>query len=613
MEKEPLAIVFGIKKFESYLYGRKFKVETDHKPLESILKKSLLSAPKRLQRMMLRLQNFDFEVEYKKGILLHLADTLSRAYLPHGQIKCSKEDVFLTVNVRSPVEEEIEAVDASSFVSISPQGLDRVQRAMEADSGMVLLKTVIQTGWPDTKEEVPVSIQGYFHFRDELSVQDGLVLKGERLVVPQSMREEIKQKLHQSHLGIQGCLRRGREVVYWPGMNKDIEDFISSCSVCKSYQTDQQKEPMISHEIPSRPWEKVSCDLFDFEDKHYLVCVDYYSDYFEVDKIFGKKGKEVISRLKSQFARHGIPDQLISDNGPPFSSREFQEFALAYEFEHLTSSPRYPQSNGKVENAVKTAQNIMKKARLAGTDPNLSLLDYRNTPTEGVGSSPAQRLFGRRTKTLLPTSSRLLVPGSVHGVPHKLKERKAKQAYYYDRGAKELNRLKPGDVVRVRLRPNSKEWTRAAVDKEVDIRSYQVRTEDGRTYRRNRRHLRQTREPFLRAPFVESSTDLAQQQQPRGVVPSGNVAAPEVPTRKPASKVPPTRKSVSKVPTSSSVIQPESTSVRATRSSDIVSVPASGVSTSAPAVTVTTTRSGRVVKKPVRYDSRTVIGLKNIE
>ena len=136
------------------------------------------------------------------------------------------------------------------------------------------------------------------------------------------MREEIKQKLHQSHFGIQGCLRRGREV--------DIEDFISTCSVCKTYQTDQQKEPMISHEIPSRPWEKVGCDLFDFEDKPYLVCVDYYSDYFEVDRSFGKRGKEVISRIKSQFARHRIPDQLISDNRPPFSSRVFQKFALTY-------------------------------------------------------------------------------------------------------------------------------------------------------------------------------------------------------------------------------------------------------------------------------------------
>ena len=112
----------------------------------------------------------------------------------------------------------------------------------------------------------------------------------------------------------------------------------------------------------------------------------------------------MISRIKSQFARRGKPDQLISDNGPPFSSREFREFALAYEFEHLTRSPRYPQSNGKVENAVKMAQSVMKKARLAETDPNLSLLDYRNTPTEGLGSSLAQRLFSRRTKIMVPTA-----------------------------------------------------------------------------------------------------------------------------------------------------------------------------------------------------------------
>ena len=214
MEKELLAIVFGVEKFESYLYGRKFKVETDHKPLGSILKKSLLRAPKRLQRMILRLQNFDFEVEYKKGTLLHLADTLSRAYLPHGQVKCSKEDVFLTVDVRFPIEQEVKSVNGLNFVSISPQGLARVQQETETDGEMVFLKTVIQTGRADTKEEVPLSIQGFFHFRDELFVQDGLVLKGERLVVPKSTREEIKQKLHQSHLGIQGCLRRGGEVLY---------------------------------------------------------------------------------------------------------------------------------------------------------------------------------------------------------------------------------------------------------------------------------------------------------------------------------------------------------------------------------------------------------------
>ena len=243
---------------------------------------------------------------------------------------------------------------------------------------------------------------------------------------------------------------------------------------------------------------------FDFEDNHYLVCVDYYSDYFELDRICDKKGKEVISKLKSQFARHGIPVQVLSDNGPPFSSKEFQEFASAYEFEHLTSSPRYPQSNGEVENAVKIAQSIMKKARNASSDPNLSLLDYRNTPAEGVGSSPSQRLFGRRSRTLLPTSSRLLVPETVQGVPHKLKERKAKHTYYYNRGAKELSKLERGVVVRVKPDRDSKTWAKATVDKEVDIRSYQVRTEDGRTYRMNRRHLRLTKQPFFRSTRPES-------------------------------------------------------------------------------------------------------------
>ena len=116
--------------------------------------------------MMLRPQNFDFEVEYKKGTLLHLVDTLIRAYLPHGQIKGSREDVFLAVDARSLIEQEVESVNALSFVSISPQGLIRVQRATEADSEIVILKNIIQAGWPDTKEEVPLCIQGYFHFRD---------------------------------------------------------------------------------------------------------------------------------------------------------------------------------------------------------------------------------------------------------------------------------------------------------------------------------------------------------------------------------------------------------------------------------------------------------------
>ena len=171
---------------------------------------------------------------------------------------------------------------------------------------------------------------------------------------------------------------------------------------------EQQKEPMIPHPVPSRPWQTIAADLFEFQGKEYLVTTDYYSNFFEVDELDTQTLKEVIEKLKCQMARHGIPDQLRSDNGPQFSSYEFKQFTELYEFDHAASSPSYPQSNGKAENSVKTVKRIMLKALESGTDPYLRLLDFRNTPTEGVGTSPAQRLFGRRTKTLLPTTGKLL-------------------------------------------------------------------------------------------------------------------------------------------------------------------------------------------------------------
>lgn len=124
-----MAILFGVEKFESFVYGKRFKVEIDHKPMESILSKSLLSAPKRLQRMMLRLQNFDFEVVYKRG--LHVADTLSRAYLPCTQIKGPREEICLTLDSRTSLEKEVESVNAFSFLSVTPHGLARVRQNTE--------------------------------------------------------------------------------------------------------------------------------------------------------------------------------------------------------------------------------------------------------------------------------------------------------------------------------------------------------------------------------------------------------------------------------------------------------------------------------------------------
>ena len=155
-------------------------------------------------------------------------------------------------------------------------------------------------------------------------------------------------------------------------MNKELTEFISKCQVCNSYPRDQPKEPLISHEIPTRPWEKIACDMVEIDGRDYLITVDYYSSFFEVDRLTTKTATEVIGKLKQHLARHGLPLQLVSDNGPPYNSHAFKEFAQSYDFKHITSSPAYPKSNGKVENAVKTAKQLMRKAADSKEDPYLA-------------------------------------------------------------------------------------------------------------------------------------------------------------------------------------------------------------------------------------------------
>ena len=246
--------------------------------------------------------------------------------------------------------------------------------------------------------------------------------------------------------------------MYWPGMNSNLTDHISKCDICSSYQSNQAREPLISHEVADQPWQKIGADVFTLDGIHYFCVVDYYSSYFEIDRLKTKTTKGITKILRMLFSVHGIPNQLISDN-MPFSSQEFREFEV------ITSSLGYPQSNGKVENAIKTAKSIMKKAKQAGTDIYLSLLDWRNTPSEGMSSSPVQRMFGHRTRTLLPTTSYRLKPKVQEDVKDKLLKQKSKQAKYYNQNTKELQPLQTGEVVRVAPKPGDREqkWFKAQV------------------------------------------------------------------------------------------------------------------------------------------------------
>ncbi len=480
LEKEMLAVVFALNKFHQYTFGRHTTVLSDHKPLSSIIKKPLDSAPRRLQGMLMRALQYDIEIVYLKGTEMHIADLLSRSHL-------------------STTEggEDFERINMVQFLPVRQERLEKIRIAVKSDPIMIKLSDVIQAGWPEEKKDLPVELVPYFHSREEYVVQDGLIFKGERVVIPSILRPEIRKALHSSHLGIESCLRRARECVYWPGMNSDLKEYIQQCEICNSQPKAQQDEPLMSHETPDRPWEKVGVDLMDVKGTAYLVTVDYFSNFWEVDRLNTTTAAVVIKKLKSHFARYGSPAVLISDNGPQFSCEEFHKFACEWDFEHRTSSPGHAQSNGMAESAVKSAKQMIIKCQQSHQDINMAILDHRNTPSQDMGSSPAQRMLGRRTRTLLPTTAKLLKPEGVNtDVTKKLKRLKCSRSeWYHDKHAKTLEPLEEGDCVRMKpMVLGKKTWDKGVITKRLDERSYEVETDSG-TLRRNRVYLRKTSEP----------------------------------------------------------------------------------------------------------------------
>ena len=173
---------------------------------------------------------------------------------------------------------------------------------------MQALARVIQTGWPDQREAVPVEQRCYWGFRDELTLQDGLIFKGDKVMIPKEMRQLMLTKIHISHQGPDACIRRAKDVLFWPGMTAEIRQLVSQCSVCNEFLQKQSKEPLMTYEIPAYPWQMVGQDLFTVHNQDYLITVDFFSDYWELDMLPDTTSETVVTLSKSQFARFGIPE-----------------------------------------------------------------------------------------------------------------------------------------------------------------------------------------------------------------------------------------------------------------------------------------------------------------
>ncbi|XP_026050672.1 uncharacterized protein K02A2.6-like [Astatotilapia calliptera] len=476
IEKETLGLVFGCGKFHSYVYGLPtFTAETDHKPLISIRKKNLNDITPRIQRMMMVLQRYDFELIYMPGKYIVLADALSRAPAPSGD--------RLVSTTAEEAETHVNMVTAS--LPASDVMLQQIVQETTKDSVLQKVSHLIQNGW--SKGVCP----GFYSVRADLCMANGLVLRQNQIVIPQSMRKDMLQRIHEGHLGVEKCKRRAREAVYWPGINRDIEEMIQKCETCLKHHYKQTKEPILAADLPTAPWQKVGTDLFHLDGKDYVLVIDYYSNYPEVAQLSSTSAQSVITHMKGFFARHGIPQCVISDNGPQYDCREFSDFAKQYGFQHITSSPLYPQVNGQAEKGVQIVKRLFKKARDSKTDPYLALLSYRASSLE-CGASPAELLMHRKLRTTLPHISKENDNAHDNKLTDKRMKLKHRQKRNYDKTARRLEPLQERDVVRI-AGPDF--WDKkATVLSEVGPRSFAVQTENGQVLRRNRRSLLKTQD-----------------------------------------------------------------------------------------------------------------------
>ena len=405
--------------------------------------------------------------------------------------------------------------------------LEEIRKHQEEDEICCQIKQFCKLGWP---ERVKGQLRLYQPYAAELTVQGGLLLKGCQLFIPLPLRGEMLGWIHSGHQGITKCRARARQAVWWPGMSREIEELVRNCTTCAK-KCQPRAEPMKPSSLPEYPWQKVATDLMQYMNSMYLLVIDYYSRYMEVAKLSATTSKTVINHLKSIFSRHGIPERLISDNGPQYSSGEFAEFSRLYGFDHVTSSPLFPQANGGggVERAVSTAKSLIGKS----DDPYLAMLSYRTTPLEH-GYSPDELLMGRKLRTTLPTVKSEMKPKLPDCSIFKYKDQaiKERQARNFDRrhGVRELPPLTQGDSVWI-----TDEKAEGIVNKEIAERSYQIETTKG-TVRRNRKHLvalPDTKEEQTSPSSNKESTDSAEPVGPVEKIPVTTRSGREVkvPTR----------------------------------------------------------------------------------
>lgn len=388
LDKEGLAIVFAVKKFHKYISGRHVEIHTDHKPLLGLLgehKSIPQNASPRVQRWAITLAAYDYTLTYRPGS-------------ENGNVDCLSRLPVADMPGKVPIPQEINHVTqyVDSMLSVT-----QIRLWTKNDPVLSHVVDYVMSGWPnELSQSIAADIKPYSQMRDELSVEDGVIMRGCRVVIPLQGRDRILAELHSTHPGITRMKALARSYVYWPGIDTDIEKQVKSCHTCQVNRKNPPEAPLHPWEWPTKPWYRVHADFAGpFLGKMFFILIDAHTKWMEVHIMSGTTATATIEKLEESFAALGLPVNVVTDNAAVFMSQELKHFFKANGIQHITSAPYKPSTNGLAERAVQIFKSALKKMTQGSLQSRVSkfLARYRITPQSTTGVSPAN-LMGRKIR-----------------------------------------------------------------------------------------------------------------------------------------------------------------------------------------------------------------------
>ena len=334
------------------------------------------------------------------------------------------------------------------------------------DPELSALHKLISEGWPPKRSNVPDNLKDYWNYRDELTVENGILLKSHKFIVPKNLQSVYINKIHAGHLGINKSLQKAREYLFLKGYTKDISEAIDKCTLCQENAPSNPQHSQYISEVPPHPWHTLGTDLFYHRKQDYLVLVDYFSKFLIVRKLPNSTTRAIVKELSITFSEYGIPFIIWSDNGPYYSSQESKTF---------------------VRDLYHISKNLIEKAIQSGKPWHSFIQEYRITPLSSTISRPAEILFGRQFRSNLS-----ILPSQLTN---------SRTAYIHEEIAKKENKLHEKPTPVADLVPGqpiwhqdllTKKWLPGAVQEKLqEPHSYSITSQHTTAmYRRNRNHLK---------------------------------------------------------------------------------------------------------------------------